>query len=119
MANLAFTQSIAAGATFDPLDVWNYQQIPANGLVKLNHQATAVGLLATFVSGSDQLMQEAPVPAGGTNGVIPSDFTVPAIVDRVKKADRISLRYRNPTGGAIIINGNIDYTAMGGGRRRR
>lgn len=116
MPSLAFTQSIAAGAVFDPLDTWNYQYATGNGIVKLNHQATAVGLLATFTSGSDQLMQEAPVPAGGTSGVIPSDFTVPPIIDRVSKGDRLSIRYRNPTAGAIIINGNIDITLRGGKR---
>lgn len=110
MPSLSFTQSIAAGATFDPLDTWNYQYTKRRGIVKLNHQATAVGLLATFTSGSDQLLQEAPVPAGGTSGVIPSDFTVPPIVDKVGVGDRLSIRYRNPTGGAIIINGNIDLT---------
>jgi hypothetical protein len=114
MPSLAFTQSIAAGATFDPLDTWNYQYVPSAGLVKLNHNATAVGLLATFTSGSDQLLQEAPVPAGGTSGVIPSDFNVPPIVDKVGKGDRLSIRYRNPTGGAIIVNGNIDYAPRGG-----
>lgn len=113
MPSLTFTQSIAAGATFDPLDQWNYQYVPGPGIVKLNHNATAVGLLATFTSGSDQLLQEAPVPAGGTSGVIPSDFTVPPIVDKVGKQDRLSIRYRNPTGGAIIVNGNVDYTRGG------
>lgn len=114
MSSLVFTQSIAAGATFDPLDAWNEQYAPANGIVKVNQQATAVGLLCTFVSGTDQLLQEAPVPAGGTSGVIPSDFTVAPIIDRVKKGDRLSLRYRNPTAGAIIINGIIDFTRRGG-----
>lgn len=119
MSYLPFTQSIAAGATFDPLDQWNYQQIPKSGVVKLLHRATAVGLLCTFVSGSDQLQQEAPVPAGGTSGQTPSEFNVPPIVDKVEGGERLSLRYRNPTGGAIIIDGSIDYMKMGGRRRRR
>jgi hypothetical protein len=111
MPSLMFTQSIAAGAIFDPLDTWNYQYVPRPGIVKLNHNATAVGLLATWTSGSDQLMQEAPVPAGGTAGQIPSDFNVPPMIDQVGPGDRQSIRYRNPTGGAITVNGIIDYTA--------
>jgi len=103
MPSLSYTQSIAAGATFDPLETWNYQYTKGAGLVKLNHNATAVGLLATFTSGSDQLLQEAPVPAGGVSGVIPSDFTVPPIIDKDGRGDRLSIRYRNPTGGAITI----------------
>ena len=113
MPSLPFTQSIAAGATFDPLDGWNYQYVPRPGVVKIVHNATAVGLLATITSGSDQLMQEGPVPAGGTAGVIPSDQNVPAIVDEVAANDRQSIRYRNPTGGAITVNGMIDYTPVG------
>lgn len=110
MPSLPFTQSIAGGGTFDPLDTWNYQYAPSPGVVKLVHNATAVGLLATFTSGSDQLMQEAPVPAGGTAGVIPSELNVPPVIDPVARGDRLSIRYRNPTGGAITVNGMIDYT---------
>jgi len=118
MASLQFTQSIAAGATFDPLDTWNYQYLDKPGIVKLNHNATAVGLVCTFTAAaSQQVFQESPVPAGGTSGVIPSDLTVPPVIEQVP-AGRVSLRYRNPTGGAIIVNGNIDYTPRGGGRRR-
>jgi hypothetical protein len=115
-AALQFTQSIAAGATFDPLETWNMQYVKRPGFVKLNHNATAVGLLCTFTSGTDQIFQESPVPAGGVSGVIPSDYTVPPVIDRVDSGDRLSLRYRNPTGGAIIVNGNIDYTPGRGGR---
>lgn len=113
-AGLPFTQSIAAGATYDPLETWNMQYVKYRGIVKLNQQATAVGLLCTFTSGTDQIFQESPVPAGGTSGVIPSDFTVPPTIDEVEAGDRLSLRYRNPTGGAIIINGYIDYTPRRG-----
>lgn len=113
MPSLPWSQSIAAGATFDPLDNWNYQYVPQGGVISILHRATAVGLLATIVSGSDQLMQEAPVPAGGTAGQIPSQFAVPPVTDPVSRGDRISIRYRNPTGGAITVDGIIDYTPVG------
>lgn len=113
MPSFPYTQSIAAGATFDPLDGWNYQYVPRAGVIKIVHNATAVGLLATITSGSDQLMQEGPVPSGGTAGVIPSELNVPPIVDEVAPNDRQSIRYRNPTGGAITVNGMIDYTPVG------
>lgn len=113
MPTLPFTSSIAAGATFDPLETSNFQYSARAGILKINHNATAVGLLATITSGTDQLAQESPVPAGGTSGVIPSDFTVPPLIDKVGKGDRLSIRYRNPTGGAIIVNGNVDLTYRG------
>lgn len=111
MPSFVWTQSIAAGATFNPIDGWNYEFAPRPGIVKYLHRATAVGLVATITSGSDQLLQEAPVPAGGTSGQTPSEFNVAPIVDAVAAGDRQAVRYRNPTGGAIIIDGIIDYTA--------
>lgn len=116
MPSLVYTQAIAAGATFDPLDTWNYQYAPAPGVITLIHRASGTGLLATVTSGSDQLLQEAPVPAGGTAGVTPSAFNVAPITDPVAQGDRLSIRYRNPTGGALTIDGVIDYTPVA--RRR-
>lgn len=110
MPSLTWSQSIAAGATFNPLDGWNYEFVPRPGVIKVLHRATATGLVATITSGSDQLLQEAPVPAGGTAGQTPSEFNVAPIVDGVQAGDRQAIRYRNPTGGAITIDGIIDYT---------
>lgn len=112
MPSFSWSQSIAAGQTFNPLDGWNYEFPPRAGLVKYLHRATAVGLVATITSGSDQLLQEAPVPAGGTAGVTPSEFNVPPIIDQIGAGDRQAVRYRNPTGGAITVDGYIDYTPV-------
>jgi len=112
MPSLVWSQAIVAGATFNPLDGWNYEFVPMRGIVKYLHRATAVGLLATITSGSDQLMQEAPVPAGGTAGSTPSEFAVAPITDGVNPGDRQAVRYRNPTGGTITIDGIIDYTPV-------
>lgn len=111
MSAFTWTQSVAAGATYDPLDGWNYQYVPAAGVIKILHNATAVGMVATVTSGTDQLLQEAPVPGGGVAGTLPSAFSVPGIVDAVAPNDRISIRYRNTAGAAITVNGSIDYSA--------
>jgi hypothetical protein len=112
MPSFIWSQSIAAGATFNPLTGTNYQYLPRPGIVKYLHRATAVGLVATILSGSDELLQEAPVPAGGTAGQTPSEFNVPAITDAVAAGDLQSVRYRNPTGGAITVDGYLDYTPL-------
>lgn len=113
MPSFSWSQSIAAGATFNPISGWNYEFVPRPGVVKYIHRATAVGLVATITSGSDELLQEAPVPAGGTAGQTPSEFAVPAITDGVQAGDRQQVRYRNPTAGAITVDGSIDYTPVG------
>jgi hypothetical protein len=113
MAVFTWSQSIAAGATFAPLLGTNYQYVPRPGIVKYLHRATAVGLVATIKSGSDELMQESPVPAGGTAGVTPSEFNVPPIVDRVAAGDQQIVTYRNTSGAAITVDGFIDYTPIG------
>lgn len=124
MAQFPWSQSIAAGATFDPLDGYNYQNTPGPGMIKVNHRATAVGLVASIYATDRQVMQEGPVPSGGTAGVTPSDFNVPPIIEPVEGGKRLSIRYRNPTGGAITVDGAIDFApggrgGGGGGPRRR
>lgn len=110
MSAFTWVQSVAAGATYDPLDGWNYQYVPRPGVIKILHNATAVGMVATITSGTDQLLQEAPVPGGGVAGTLPSNLNVPEIVDAVSPNDRVSIRYRNTGGAAITVNGSIDYT---------
>lgn len=109
-----FTQSIAAGATFNPMDGSNFEIPNTNGILKITHNATAVGLLVTVAAQNVQIAQEQPVPAGGVSGVLPSEFNVSPIIEPVKRGDRISIRYRNPTAGAIIVNGTVDFTPRGG-----
>lgn len=113
MPSFQWSQSIAAGATFNPMTGTNYQYPPRPGMIKILHRATAVGLVCTVVSGSNEVLQEAPVGAGGTAGTVPSEFNVPPIVDRVNAGDLQSIRYRNPTAGAITIDGFYDYTPLG------
>jgi len=113
MPSFIYSQSIAAGATFNPLSNTNFQYVPRPGIVKIIHRATAAGLVATILSGSDELMQEGPVPAGGVAGQTPTEFNSPPIVDQVAAGDLQSVRYRNPTGGAITVDGIFDYTPIG------
>ena len=52
------------------------------------------------------------MPAGGTAGVPPSELNVPPVVDEIAAGDLQSIRYRNPTGGAITVDGFWDYTPV-------
>ncbi len=109
MPSLLWSQSVAAGATFLPLAGWQYEYVPAGGSIRILHRATAVGMKVTTTSGSDTLQENSPVPAGGTAGSTPSEFNVPVTVDDVAAGDRLKINYTNPTGGAITVDGIIDY----------
>lgn len=113
MPVLTWSQSVAGGATFQPLSGWQYEYIPFGGAIRILTDATAVGIVATVTSGSDTLQERSPVSAGGTAGVLPSQLDVPEIVDAVAAGDRQKILYENTTGGAITVNGFIDYRPGG------
>lgn len=100
-----FSFALGAGVTFDPLDGWNFQLPRTASKVTLIHNATAVGVVCTFTALNTQLLQESPVPAGGTAGVFPTIFNAPVIGPyKVGALEKLSARYTNPTGGAITVN---------------
>lgn len=109
MPTLTWTSSVAAGATYEPLNGWQYEYIPFGGAIRILTDATAVGVVVTITSGSDTLQERSPVSAGGTAGVLPSSLDVPEVTDMVGSGDRQKILYENTTGGAITINGFIEY----------
>lgn len=111
MPGLTWSQSIAAGANFNPLQAWQYQYVPYGGMIGILHRASAVGLVVTITSGSDTLQERSPVPAGGTAGDIPSPLDVPLVEDQVAAGDFLKIQYENPTVGAINVDGTIAYQA--------
>jgi len=109
-----WSQSIAAGATFNPLTDWQYETPDFDGMVEIFSRATAVGLLETISSAGDTLKQEGPVQAGGTAGTTPSRLNTEPVVGRAAKFQKVRIAYRNPTGGAITVDGIIILTPLGG-----
>lgn len=113
-----WSQSIAAGATFNPLTDWQYETPDFAGMVEIFSRATAVGLVLTISSAGETLQQESPVQAGGTAGTTPSRLNTEPTVGRCAPLQKIRIGYRNPTGGAITVDGLIVLTPLGGGARR-
>lgn len=104
-----FSFSLAAGATFDPLDGWNYQIPRKASKVSLIHNATAPGVNCTFTALDRQILQNSPVQAGGTAGVFPTIFNAPVIgPTRVGAMEKLAARYQNTTAGAITVNVVVD-----------
>lgn len=112
MPQFPFTASVAAGATYQPLNGWQYEYLPYPAMVEVGINATAVGVVATISSGSDVLQEESPVQAGGTAGVIPSPLNTPYLTDQAAAGDRLKVSARNTTGGAINVNGIIKVTPL-------
>jgi hypothetical protein len=106
-----FSFALAAGATFDPLDGWNYQIPRKASKVTMIHNATAVGIVCTFTALDRQILQASPVPAGGVAGVFPTVFNAPVIgPNKVQAMEKLSSRYTNGTAGPITVNVVVDIT---------
>lgn len=113
MPALNYTFALTTGTSVQNIvDNWQYQYAPYPALLEIFMNATAVGLLATITSGSDTIMEEAPVSAGGVAGVIPPRLSVEPITDRIDAGDFIKIRLRNPTGGTITANAMIVITPV-------
>ena len=108
MPSFTFSQSIAAGATFNPLEGWQYQYLPWPAEITVLARATAVALVAVYTSGSETIVEESPVQAGGTTGVIPSPLNTPVQGWHAAAGDLLKLRYRNTSAGAIVVDGIIE-----------
>jgi hypothetical protein len=106
MPMFTFTQSVAAGATAQPLSSWNYRFPPKNALFELLINATAVGMVQNVTTGPESIVQsESPISAGGTTGVLPARLSTEPIVDMVNAGEELVLNVRNTSGGAVVING--------------
>jgi len=111
MPNLTWTQSIAAGATFEPLTGWQYEYSPWGGHIEIVHEATVVGVVSTISSGSDTLQERSPVSAqrlaAPIPGAMPSALDQLPVSDDIAAGDRLKIFYENTTGGAVNVQGTI------------
>jgi hypothetical protein len=112
MPSFTWSQSIAAGGTFLPLDNWQYQYAPYPCLIEIFHNTTATGIVVTITSGSDTLQEESPISGGGTAAVLPARLNTEPVTDKAAAGDLIKIRYRNTSAGALTVNGLINLTPL-------
>ena len=108
MPSFTFSQSVAAGAVFNPLVGWQYQYLPWPAEITVLARATAIAMTAVYTSGSETIVEESPVQAGGTAGVIPSPLNTPVQGWHAAAGDLLKLTYRNTSGAAITVDGIIE-----------
>ena len=112
MPSFIFSASVAAGATFRPLDGWQYQYLPWPAEVSVLSRATAVDVVNVFTSGSETIVEESPCQAGGTAGVTPSALNTPTQGWHAAAGDLLKLSYRNTSGAGITIDGIIEVQPL-------
>jgi hypothetical protein len=72
--------------------------------------AAAVGLNATLLAGERILVNDQPVSQANRFPIYPDDFVTD---DAGYPAERLSLRFRNTTAGAIIVNAKLEIGYVG------
>jgi len=111
-----FFLSLLTATQTNPLDQagneWKYKYVPYACVVEVLHRATAVGMVFSITSGSDDIMQSSPVPSGGTAGVPPARLNVEPITFKANAGDVLQIVYRNTTGGTITVDGTIELTKV-------
>ena len=111
--------SLAAGAVFNPLEDWEYETPDRDCGFEVFERATAVGLVSSVKSGGDTIKQEGPVQSGGAAGTTPSRLNTEPITGKARASQKMRVAYRNPTGGAITVDGQIILVPQGGARGGR
>lgn len=103
-------QSIAANSTLDNVVTGSiYEFLPYNAAINIGLNGSATGLVATINSGSDTVLEEAPVNVSTAFPVIPDDMFAQ---DVAAGGERLVIKVRNTTGGALTLRSLIQITPI-------
>lgn len=93
--------SVAANSTVDNVFTGSiYEFLPWNAAINMGITGSATGLVATVNTGSDTIQEEAPVNILTTFPVIPDNMD---IQDRARGGERLVVKVRNTTAGALTV----------------
>jgi len=112
MPSFTFSETLAANGVARPLEGWQYEYLPWPAMVEVLARATSTAVVAVYTSGSETIVEESPVQAGGTIGEIPSPLNTPAQTWEAAAGDRLKLNYRNTAGLTPTVDGIIDITPL-------
>jgi len=102
--------SVAAGATNDNVITGSqFEYLPYNALVEFGLNGSATGLLADVYSGQDIIAEDIALNALNRTAIYPDDYT---FNDVAAAGDRLKVRVRNPTGGALTVFYSVRITPL-------
>ena len=108
MPSLPFSNEMVANELgFNPLSGWQFEYVPWPAVCKLLVRGTDVNTRMTVYSGSQTIQERAPIQAGGTIGVTPSDLNTPATTWVASAGDRLKLAIDEVDGGTPTVDGII------------
>jgi len=101
---------VAASGTEDNLiSGSSFEFLRSNAVVSMGITASATGLVATIQSGSDIVLEESPVAIKSTYPIIPDEMYYN---DVGVAGDRLVLRIRNTTAGALTVRCIVQVTQL-------
>lgn len=112
MPSLIFSQALTANGTHLPLTGWQYEYLPWPAEVTVMSRSTDVNIVQTYTSGSETIVEESPVQAGGTIGVTPAPLNTPVQGWHAAAGDRLKLTFRETAGGTPTIDGIIEVIPL-------
>ena len=112
MPSFIFSQLMVANGTITPLSGWQYEYLPWPATVSVLVRSTLANVVQTYTSGSETIVEESPVQAGGTIGVTPSPLNTPEINWHGAAGDRLKLSIRETAAGTPTIDGIIEVTPL-------
>lgn len=102
--------SVPANSTIDNLVTGSiYEFMPFNASINLGLTASATGLVGTVNTGSDTLLEESPLNIKTVFPAIPDEMD---LQDMAAAGERLVVRIRNTTGGALTVRALIQITPI-------
>ena len=112
MPSFYFSTLMVGNGSATPLDGWQYIYLPWPAEVKVLMRSTLVAVVQTLTSGSETIVEESPVQAGGTIGVTPSPLNTPVIGWYGAAGDLLKIRLRETAGNTPTIDGVIEVNPL-------
>lgn len=93
--------AVAAGGVNDNIFAGSaFEYVRSPGVVSIGAVASATGGFITIQAGPTLILEESPPAVKTSMPIVPDDFLYQAAV---VPGDRLVLRFRNPTAGALTI----------------